>query len=122
MADESRERGRQGRRVCFAKGLQNAGEGFESSGSRLSLRTMGNLTCNHCRPEVPFGPIVGGFHAIFAEEAQQVPAVLLRARPVQQSLIIHISQCTVAQEVGEFVIQGFGLPAVIFQPHFRTAR
>ena len=79
---------------------------------------MGNLTGNDGWPEVPFGPIVGGLHAIFAEEAQQSPAVLLGSRAVQQSLIIRIAQPAVPEQVREFVIQSGGLSAVIFNPTF----
>ena len=68
-----------------------------------------DLAGNHGWPEVPFGPIVGGLHTVLAEEAKQVPAVLLGTGAVQQSLIIRIAQRAVPEQVREFVVQGDGL-------------
>lgn len=53
------------------QGLHHALEGREGVGSRVISRALGYLPGYHCRPQRPFGPIVGRLNSGVLKEPQQ---------------------------------------------------
>ena len=97
--------------------MQDAGESFESSGSAVILRTMGEFAGDHGRSQVPFGAVIGGFHIILTEKTQQPAAIMLRSHTVEQALIVGIAQDAITKQPRQVVIQSYCLLAVILRFH-----
>ena len=65
--------------------------------------TVGDFASDDCWAKVAFGAVVGGLDVFRGQKRQDTGAVVLRANPVQQSLIIFISEHAVPEMKGEFV-------------------
>ena len=58
--------------VYLAKGLEEAGKGFECSRPALVFRAMRDLADDDRRAQVPLGAVVGGLHSLLGVRPRNI--------------------------------------------------
>jgi hypothetical protein len=89
-------------------GPENTAESGISFSAAWVLRTVGKLADDHIQAQDPLRPVVGGFYGGVFQESKHPALVVLQTDSIQQPLVILVLQTTMAQVMGELLVDPFG--------------
>ena len=92
----------------LGSGSENTAESGIGCSAASVLRTVGKLADDHIQTQDPLRPIVGRFYGGVFQESKHSASIVLQTNSVQQPLVILVLQTTMAQVMGELLVDAFG--------------